>query len=96
VSPDNNDTPTDRAPTRAVISALVASVRPGDSYPAWARLPACEAEFLASLLLHSQREAHLPRVTITYDAFGRAQQVRGIRPKGDNPHAGAALTGAAS
>jgi hypothetical protein len=85
----------DDTPTRAGIEALVASVRPWDDYPVWARWPRGEAEFLASLVLHGQR-GDTPPVTIGYDAFGRAEGVYGLRLKKDGQRSGAAATGVAA
>ena len=68
-------------PVRAVIEALVTSLRFGEDYPDWVLRPATEAEFLASLVIHGQ-DGLAPPVSIEYDAEGRAAYVHGIRPKG--------------
>ena len=84
---------TSLSPTRAEIEALVASVRDFDPYPVWARWPRGQAEFLASLLLHSQREPEMAGITVTYDDDGRADLVLGVRFK-RGALAGLAATGA--
>ena len=70
----------DPAPSRAVIDALVRSLRVGEDYPDWVLRPGTESEFLASLVIHGQ-DGLAPPVSIEYDSDDRALIVHGIRPK---------------
>lgn len=70
----------DPAPSRAVIDALVRSLRIGEPYPDWVLRPGTEGEFLASLVIHGQDGLTAP-VSIEYDGDDRALLVHGIRLK---------------
>jgi hypothetical protein len=66
-------------PHRIEIETLLASLRPGEPYPGWARLPASEAEFAASLIAHARDLGRT--VTPVYDDSGHLIEYRGIRLK---------------